>query len=318
MGVTSFGNEKFFVMGLFRRNTVVVGCEKPVPAQEHSPRLMGQARACFGRNLKGVGKRPFTMGQPVESIDLLTLGQFSERFSGRINALFVVSCGETPLNIQISLSRFGNRMTPPTNGQRHPKDDNVDLTVITATWQRPKLLALCLAQFQQQKVGSLSVEHVVVSDGPDPLAGFLAEQAGARYVEQAEHKGRWGTFAKDRGIKEARGGYVCFWDDDNLYEPHALADGSAVHVLAIDLNTPGRLLGKRALRLAVIPRNWTGTFRFGQVDTMCVCVRRDFAVKERWAEPEDHGPGDDYRWLARLQRQEPTICFAPIIVGTHL
>ena len=61
-----------------------------------------------------------------------------------------------------------------------------DLTVITATRQRPAQLATCLAQFQQQSIGTLRCQHLVVSDGTDPQARALSQHFGASYVELPE------------------------------------------------------------------------------------------------------------------------------------
>ena len=55
-----------------------------------------------------------------------------------------------------------------------PVEPRIDLSVITATWHRPQLLALCLAQFSQQSIGNLRCEHIVVSDGSDDRARLTA------------------------------------------------------------------------------------------------------------------------------------------------
>ena len=55
----------------------------------------------------------------------------------------------------------------------------MDLTVITATCQRPQLLAHCLREYQRQSLGELKCEHLVVSDGPNPVAKFLSDRFGA-------------------------------------------------------------------------------------------------------------------------------------------
>lgn len=195
----------------------------------------------------------------------------------------------------------------------------LDLTVITATCQRPAQLANCLAQFRQQSVGSLRCEHLVVSDGVDPQARSLCQQFGARYIERPAPGGQWGSLARDAGIQEAAGRYVCFWDDDNLYEPHALA---CLYSVAFDgeigvvqthyrcRTQPGQIN---------IPRLWSGTFQKGDVDTMCVCVRRELALTETWEQsPTPTQPTTDWHWLRRLEQHQPRIRFVPLVIGWHL
>ncbi len=193
----------------------------------------------------------------------------------------------------------------------------VDLSVITATYKRPKHLAMCLAQFRQQSVGNLRVEQIVVSDGPDPQARFLAQNAKARYVELDRRHGLWGAAAKDAGIAAALGEYVCFWDDDNLYESHALSTLFAAAV-GVDIGVVQvRCHKKRGRGQVVLPRAWTGVFRCGDIDTMNVCVRRQCAALEPWAD----GSGDranDFRWLHRLSRRGINSRYVPIEIGEHL
>lgn len=194
-----------------------------------------------------------------------------------------------------------------------------DLTVITATYKRPKHLAMCLEQFHRQSLGELNVEHVVVADGPDaPVARFIAKREGARHIELDRNKGQYGAFAKDRGIQEARGEYVCFWDDDNLYDSHALTTLYATAYGADMGIVQARNFDKRLRKLILVPEKWDGTFQYGRVDTMCVCVRRELALKETWGEPEDRGRGTDYRWLRSLLNHEPIIRFSPVVIGKHL
>ena len=211
-----------------------------------------------------------------------------------------------------SRSTIGNASTKSWS-----KMNDIELSVVTATWRRPKLLAMCLQQFRAQSTGELRTEHVIVSDGPDPMARAQASAEHAQYVERTNNGGRWGAFAKDDGIAAARGRYVCFWDDDNLYEPHALtallaaAWGVDIGIVQCRhlLRTPGES--------TVLPRSWAGEFRLGDIDSMCVCVRREVALTERWAD-SSRRRGEDYRWLARLKQRGVSIRFAPIVIGTHL
>lgn len=193
----------------------------------------------------------------------------------------------------------------------------MNLSVITATHQRPEFLSHCLEQFRRQSLGGLKVEHIVVSDGPDEHAKYLANQADARYFELPEPVGQWGAGAKDRGILEARGRYVCFWDDDNIYESHALvALFAAVQNVEIGVvRTQHRF--RRRLGFVTIPRRWDGRFVLGDIDTMCVCVQTELARRETW-QLENPTISNDHTWLVKLMKHAPRVNYLPITIGKHL
>lgn len=191
----------------------------------------------------------------------------------------------------------------------------IDLSVITATWKRPKLLAMCLEQFRRQKKGNLRCEHIVVSDGPDEKNRAVAKFFGARYVERAATGGAWGAFAKDTGIEIARGRYVVFWDDDNSYLDHSLLTLYEA-ASGVDIGV-ARTTHFDGMVSVVIPRKWDGSFRLGDIDTMCVCVRREVAVTEKWGLPNSI-KGTDHHWLRRLQKNGASIRFINTIIGSHL
>jgi len=197
------------------------------------------------------------------------------------------------------------------------KQQPIQLSVITATRNRPAQLAHCLHQFHRQSPGNLNCEQIIVSDGKDPTAKLLAKHWGARFFELPEPRGHAGAFAKDFGIQQARGEFVCFWDDDNIYEPHALATLFAT-ALGNDI---GVVRTRHRLRvrnqLTTLPRHWSGAFRPGDVDTMCVAVKRELALKESWG--DDHPPpGTDFRWLQKLEAHQPRIRYVPVRIGYHL
>jgi glycosyltransferase involved in cell wall biosynthesis len=98
------------------------------------------------------------------------------------------------------------------------------VTVITPTWQRPVALARAIGSVRAQTYRP--VEHIVISDGPDPVcAANMAtpEYADVRF-EQLETKDpfRWGHLARLRGIEMAKGEILAWLDDDNAWRPQHL------------------------------------------------------------------------------------------------
>lgn len=108
------------------------------------------------------------------------------------------------------------------------------VSVITPTWRRHGLL-LQRAVPSVQAQGYLPwLEHLVVSDGPDPeLAARLAQPwlEGWKNLWYAELPGHdpaphWGHLARAHGCDIAQGAYIAYLDDDDAYRPghcHLLA-----------------------------------------------------------------------------------------------
>lgn len=191
----------------------------------------------------------------------------------------------------------------------------MDLSVITATWNRPQLLALCLSQFRRQNIGHLTCEHIVISDGPDSRARATANHFGARYLELEEHRGGWGAACNDAGIETAQGDCVVFWNDDNLYHPHALVSlYAAAQGVDIGVCSAGHWSGDRRVDIA---KEWHGAFNYGDIDAMCVCVRHKLAATEKWAvEPVPYEC--DFQWLRRLEQHSIVVRHSPVEIGEHL
>lgn len=100
------------------------------------------------------------------------------------------------------------------------------VSVVTPTWNRHDLLLTrCIPSVQAQDYAN--VEHVVVSDGPDPeLATALAAddiQIARRlvYAELPEHhlEPNFGSYARRHGIELATGEYITYNDDDDALRP---------------------------------------------------------------------------------------------------
>ena len=189
----------------------------------------------------------------------------------------------------------------------HRRD--IDLSVIISS-NRPQWLANCLHQLHQQ-IHHLKVEVVIVVEGcPNRFQPVRERYPCARWFFKGI-EGRAGAFAKDFGISQAFGVYVCFWDDDNLYLPLALQQLYDA-ALGADIGICRATI--MALNWLVVPED--EEIRWANLDTMGLCVRRKLAMKARWS--AHGGRGTDYYWVKKLLEQSPVIRFSRDIVGDHL
>lgn len=95
------------------------------------------------------------------------------------------------------------------------------LSIIIPTIGRPSL-AFTIQSLDQQ-LGPLD-EVVVVSDGSSPDTRSLVKSAGRKYI-YFETPGRmydWGGTPRNIGMGRARGEYLIFMDDDDMYLPGGL------------------------------------------------------------------------------------------------
>jgi len=99
------------------------------------------------------------------------------------------------------------------------------VSVVTPTWHRHDLLlSRCIPSVQAQTWPL--IEHVIVSDGPDPelqdvLSHSVPWASGVTFAQLPEHDeaARWGHHARLRALELAQGEYICYLDDDNAFRP---------------------------------------------------------------------------------------------------
>lgn len=95
------------------------------------------------------------------------------------------------------------------------------VSIITPTWARHDLLIeRCIPSVAAQTV---EVEHVVVSDGPDPVLRELLAGMDVVYAEVDQHHDdpiKVGARARNRGLAVVTGDLIAYLDDDNSFRPH--------------------------------------------------------------------------------------------------
>lgn len=184
----------------------------------------------------------------------------------------------------------------------------LDLSIITPS-VRPHSLAHFLNYLQRQSSDGFDHECLVVQESDDGFHQFESLRLGlkCRVLRQKVHND-CGAFARDQAILEAKGQYVAFWDDDNIYYPHAMAS-----VLLAATNHDVGIVRVR-YRDRVIPAG--AVVVAGEIDTMCLCVRRDLASRVKWA--DDGGRYSDFRWISRVAKLTTSINYSKVIIGEHL
>lgn len=113
------------------------------------------------------------------------------------------------------------RSLAPTSEEMHPVSSQPYLSVIVPLYDGARYIAETLTSLQQQE-GAERIEVVVVDDGStdDGPAIVAAHPVGARLVRQAN---RGVAAARNRGCLEARGTWLAFLDQDDLWHASRFA-----------------------------------------------------------------------------------------------
>src|SRR5688572_3726442 len=96
------------------------------------------------------------------------------------------------------------------------------VTIITATYNRPKALREAIGYVQAQTYQNW--EQIIVSDGRDDRVPELVAEVGDPRI-RCTHTRRFptiGNYQKNYGLRYATGEFVLYFDDDNIIYPHCL------------------------------------------------------------------------------------------------
>lgn len=170
------------------------------------------------------------------------------------------------------------------------------VSVITPTWRRHDvLLGRCVPSVQAQSYGS--IEHVIVSDGPDPeLAAVIPP--GVRFAELPEHDPavRFGLRARLHALTMSRGEIIAYLDDDDAWRPEHVPTLVAALGARPDagfgwtrmlVHFPG---GRRQAQLGGRPS-------YGRVATSMMFHRRELLEVATWQDGELHDWDLAEAWL---------------------
>jgi len=168
------------------------------------------------------------------------------------------------------------------------------ISVITPTWKRHELLvSRCIPSVQAQTYPA--VEHIIISDGPDPelrkrientpLALRFRRGQQLWYFELPEHTEdkHWGAPARLHGLEYASGEYIAYCDDDDTLRPQHC------EVLARALDENPKAGFAVSLLASHAPHGvhevGHGQISAGNVGTPMIMHRRETLERGTWSEP---------------------------------
>lgn len=189
---------------------------------------------------------------------------------------------------------------------------NYHIAIITAT-NNHKNLKRFLYNIGNQSFNGLNAEIIVIQEHDEAsqqsfdIGNLTFPIKNLKIANQPIHND-YGATAKDRGIALASAQYLVFWDDDNIYYPHALVS-QYLNATGFDIG-----ISKVVHQNLTIPIN--RSIDAGYIDTMCLCVKRTLAQKERWSSVD--GRYTDFRWVDKLSKHHPMINYSEVIIGQHL
>lgn len=180
------------------------------------------------------------------------------------------------------------------------------VSVVVPTHNRPELLREALASIAAQTLDS--VEAVVVNDAGVDVSAVVAAFPFARLVVHDENRGLAG--ARNTGLQNARGRYIAYLDDDDVYLPEHLetlvsaleggADAAYVDAVMVELDE-GRELGRT---VRVSPEFSRDRYLHENLFPVnCAAHRRELVERCGPFDEELSTPLEDWEFWLRLSRE---------------
>ena len=106
------------------------------------------------------------------------------------------------------------------------------VSIIIPTYQRPQLLLKTLKSLVNQTYKN--IEILIINNYPKDNLNPIVNQLKDRRIKLYTEKKKNTAHARNLGLKKAKGKYICFCDDDDLY----LADKIKLQLKFMQNNPP--------------------------------------------------------------------------------
>ena len=92
------------------------------------------------------------------------------------------------------------------------------VSIILPTFNRPLYLAQAISSAVRQRYGNIQI--IVVNDGGCDVSGIVKSFGDPRIVFINRQHNRGKAFSLNEAIATAKGKYIAYLDDDDIYYPH--------------------------------------------------------------------------------------------------
>ena len=192
------------------------------------------------------------------------------------------------------------------------KNENTKFSLIIATLDRHEMLLKCLNQLRSQTYRNF---EVIVVDQTDTQFDFCCYEFSFEFIYiHIEVKGL--SFARNVGIDNASGDYICLVDDDSLYDPKVLEVANRVISQTHPTILGGQMIdpvsGKRKCYSKDAILRWWSSFRCIASPTMI--IDRDFLrihpFDERFGVGATYGSGEETDIILAALKQKRLVLYS--------
>lgn len=92
------------------------------------------------------------------------------------------------------------------------------VSIIVPTYQRPNLLKRCLNSLTNQTYPNLEI--IVVNNSPSQSLKKIISSINNNQIKLLKEPKQGSAHARNKGLSQTKGSYICFCDDDDQYLPH--------------------------------------------------------------------------------------------------